>query len=120
MFDEICKVQFDPHRQDSMFFHQSVNLYATYHYLEMQIHRRPLNEELAACASLEKCTSAATQCARVLAAGLARGLCVLPNILVCLLAASPSCPHVKLVIMVLISISSLLHICQEVSWSLLN
>ncbi|PPQ94986.1 hypothetical protein CVT25_003738 [Psilocybe cyanescens] len=77
-------LHWDPQRQDSLFFNQLVNLHATYHYVDMQIHRQSLskNSSLAASTSLERCTNAAMLCARILETGTTRGLCILPNTLV--------------------------------------
>ncbi|KAH9478723.1 putative transcriptional regulatory protein [Psilocybe cubensis] len=76
-------LQWDPDRKDADFFHQSVNLHCMYHYVQMQIHRPALlKKSPLGFSSLTMCSIAARSCARVVEAGLRRGLRILPCTLV--------------------------------------
>ncbi|KAH9478722.1 putative transcriptional regulatory protein [Psilocybe cubensis] len=76
-------LHWDPDRPNSLFFHQSVNLHATYYYVQMQMHRQFLTKKNSITfTSLAMCSNAARACARVLEAGMTRGLRVLPNTMI--------------------------------------
>ncbi|KDR75219.1 hypothetical protein GALMADRAFT_157080 [Galerina marginata CBS 339.88] len=74
-------LRWDPDRRDSLFFHQSVTLYATYYYIQIQIHRPFLTKKSSlSFSSLAMCTNAARSCSHVLEAAVTRGIRVTPNL----------------------------------------
>lgn len=77
----------DPNRQDDGFFHQSVNLHATYYYIQIQIHRPFLTKgSPLSFSSLAMCTNAARSCTHILEAAMPRRIRELPNLIVRCLA----------------------------------
>ncbi|PPQ86679.1 hypothetical protein CVT25_006754, partial [Psilocybe cyanescens] len=73
-------LQWDPERNDSTFFHQSVNLHLSYYYVQIQIHRPYLTKKSSLTPlSLAMCNNSARACSHILEASLARGTRVLPN-----------------------------------------
>ena len=76
-------VRWDPGTPSSDFFHQSVVLYTTYYYTQMQVHRPFLTKKSPlSFRSLAICTNAARTCTQVLEAGSTRGLHDFPNLIV--------------------------------------
>jgi len=76
----IIIVRWDPHRENSLFFHQSATLYASYYHLQILIHRPfipgPRNPSAVSFPSLTICTNAARSCSHVFDTQWRR--CVLP------------------------------------------
>ncbi|KAH9478764.1 FAD-dependent monooxygenase OpS4 [Psilocybe cubensis] len=73
----------NPDRQDITFFHQSANLYTSYYYVQMQIHRPYLTKKSElTLPSLAMCNSAARACSHVLEASIARGARILPHAII--------------------------------------
>lgn len=67
-------VTWDPQSSDSDFFHQSAMLHATYHYIQILIHRPFLNRKPMMSSSLAMCTTAARSCIHVLEVATTRGI----------------------------------------------
>ncbi|KAF5322742.1 hypothetical protein D9619_002011 [Psilocybe cf. subviscida] len=81
-------LQWDPEREDSAFFHQSVSIYALFYYVQIQIHRPFLMKKTPlSLPSLAMCTNAARSCARLLEVSLTRGMRVMPTLIVSVFSA---------------------------------
>ncbi|KAJ4467872.1 fungal-specific transcription factor domain-containing protein [Lentinula aciculospora] len=93
--DELPKhLQWDPTREDSGHFDQSVMLYTTYYWVQIQIHRpfiaRPGEGSVLSFPSLAICANAARSCCHIMEVQRRRNatLLVMPNLLMALFNAS--------------------------------
>lgn len=82
-------LQWDPTRQNTPFYYQSLTLHASYYYTQIQIHRPfLLKKSTLSLSSLTICTNAARSCSRLLAVALTRGVIVYPNIIMAAFASA--------------------------------
>ncbi|GAW05467.1 Transcriptional activator protein acu-15 [Lentinula edodes] len=87
-------LRWDPSREDSEHFRQSVMLYTTYYWVQIQIHRpfiaRPGEDSVLSFPSLAICANAARSCCHVMEVQRRRnaGLLAMPNLLMALFNAS--------------------------------
>ncbi|KAF9568044.1 hypothetical protein CPC08DRAFT_702861 [Agrocybe pediades] len=78
----------NPKIADPSFFHQSVLLHSTYHYVQIVIHQPFLNKRsMIAYASLAQCTNASRSCIHILESATARGIRPTHHIIVSAFAA---------------------------------